>query len=226
MRRGCRFGVTPHWNDEAAMPSRPHRANTPRVLIVPGLHDSGPAHWQSWLQARQPGALRVQQADWATPDLARWSAGIAAAVQAAGPAPLLAVAHSFGCLALVRHLAQRIAAGAGGAPGGGIVAALLVAPADPARFGLEDHLPHQALPLPATLVMSETDPWMSPAAARRWAARWGMPVISLGDAGHVNSDAGFGPLPLAAQWVQGAQQRQARQRRPALADGREWSFAI
>jgi len=21
-----------------------------RLLVIPGLHDSGPAHWQSWLQ--------------------------------------------------------------------------------------------------------------------------------------------------------------------------------
>jgi predicted alpha/beta hydrolase family esterase len=38
-----------------------------RLLIVPGLHDSGPTHWQSWLQALHRGALRVQQRDWNDP---------------------------------------------------------------------------------------------------------------------------------------------------------------
>ena len=47
-----------------------------RLLIVPGLNDSGPAHWQSWLQARHPGAVRVTQRDWGTPDVERWSARI------------------------------------------------------------------------------------------------------------------------------------------------------
>lgn len=32
-----------------------------RLLIVPGLNDSGPAHWQTWLQGLHRGAVRVQQ---------------------------------------------------------------------------------------------------------------------------------------------------------------------
>lgn len=96
---------------------------TARLLIVPGLHDSGPAHWQTWLQAGDRHALRVEQRNWSTPDLARWSARIASTLERAGPGPWVAVAHSFGCLALVHHLAQR--------PGTGLAAALLVAPADP-----------------------------------------------------------------------------------------------
>lgn len=194
----------------------------PRVLIVPGLHDSGPAHWQTWLQARHPDALRVQQADWHTPDLARWTATLAATVQAAGPGPLLAVAHSFGCLALVNHLAGRIHHD----HGPHIVAALLVAPADPDRFELASHLPQHALGLPTTLVMSENDPWMAAPSARQWAARWGAAVVNLGAAGHINAESGFGPLPLAAHWVRMARQRQARLRRPEVAAVAEWGFAV
>lgn len=26
-----------------------------RLLVVPGLRDSGPAHWQTWLEGRSPG---------------------------------------------------------------------------------------------------------------------------------------------------------------------------
>ena len=29
------------------------------TLIVPGLHGSGPAHWQTWFETQVPGALRV-----------------------------------------------------------------------------------------------------------------------------------------------------------------------
>jgi len=170
-----------------------------RLLIVPGLHDSGPAHWQSWLQATHRGALRVVQRDWCDPHLERWAARIDSLLERAGPGPWVAVAHSFGVLALVAHLAQR--------PDSPVRAALLVAPADPAKFGLAEQLPQQALSRPVTLVGSSSDPWMSLREAQRWAARWQSPFVNLGDAGHINAEAGFGPLPLARQWVAAAARR-------------------
>lgn len=189
-----------------------------RLLIVPGLHDSGPAHWQTWLQAGDRGAVRVVQRDWGTPDLDRWAGRIAGTIERAGPGPWIAVAHSFGCLALVRHLAT-------GADTR-IAAALLVAPADPAKFGVEGLLPQHALPVPATLIGSETDPWMGARDARRWALRWACHWINLGDAGHINAEAGFGPLPVARRWTAAMAQRLERERRPQRATLQEWSFAI
>ena len=44
----------------------------PRLLIIPGLNDSGPAHWQSWLQRQHRDARRVVQRDFSTPT---WPAG-------------------------------------------------------------------------------------------------------------------------------------------------------
>ena len=45
-----------------------------RLLVIPGLNDSGPAHWQSWLQAQYGRrAVRVEQDDWQRADLARWA---------------------------------------------------------------------------------------------------------------------------------------------------------
>ncbi|WP_349677421.1 alpha/beta hydrolase, partial [Aquabacterium sp. UBA2148] len=35
------------WQPSARQPRR-----SVRVLIVPGLRDSGPAHWQTWLQSQ------------------------------------------------------------------------------------------------------------------------------------------------------------------------------
>jgi predicted alpha/beta hydrolase family esterase len=103
--------------------------HTPRLLIVPGLRDSGPAHWQTWLQSLHRGSLRVVQRDWHTPDLDRWALRIASTLERAGPgAPWLVAAHSFGCLALARHIALHGADGLAGA--------LLVAPADPDKFGV------------------------------------------------------------------------------------------
>ena len=79
-----------------------------RLLVIPGLHDSPPCHWQSWLQARHEGAVRVVQHDWADADLVRWSARIGSTLARQGPARWLAVAHSFGALALVQHLATAV----------------------------------------------------------------------------------------------------------------------
>ena len=191
----------------------------PRLLVIPGLHDSGPAHWQSWLQSLYRDARRVQQRDWGDPHLQRWADRIDRTLElAGGSGPWVAVAHSFGCLALVRHLAER--------PGSPIRAALLVAPAEPDKFGLAARLPGHALGVPSTVFSSDSDSWMSAASARRWASRWGAHLVSLGDAGHINAEAGFGPLPRARRWVEAQVALQAREHRFEHADVREWSFAV
>ncbi|MEF7617057.1 alpha/beta hydrolase [Aquincola sp. MAHUQ-54] len=189
-----------------------------RLLVVPGLNDSGPAHWQSWLQSLHRHSVRVVQRDWSTPDLDRWAARIGSTLERAGPGPWIAAAHSFGCLAVARHLALR--------PDSPISAALLVAPADPDKFGVAGLLPAQALPVHSTMVTSDTDPWMTASNARRWAQRWGSHTVNLGDAGHINSEAGFGPLPFARRWITAMAQRLERSQRASRASLAEWSFAI
>jgi predicted alpha/beta hydrolase family esterase len=86
-------------------------------------------------------------------------------------------------------------------------------------------LPLQRVRRSTTMVVSDTDPWMKPANARRWAQRWGSHLVNLGDAGYVNVESGHGPLPLAARWVQAVLQRVAREQRPEHAELAEWSFA-
>jgi uncharacterized protein len=189
-----------------------------RLLVVPGLNDSPPEHWQSWLQSFHRDSVRVVQRDWKQPDLERWTSRIGSTIARAGPAVWLAVAHSFGALALAQHLAA--------SPSSPIVAALLVAPADPDKFGIAELLPLRALHVPSTMVLSRTDPWLTIAAGRRWAARWGCHVLDLGSAGHVNVASGFRTLPLARRWVQAAEQRLARETGPARAAFGEWSFAV
>lgn len=194
-------------------------AREPRLLIVPGLHDSGPTHWQSWLQHQSRGARRVEQADWADPQLDRWAERVAQTLAQAGPdTPWIAVAHSFGCLAVARHLRLR--------PRSPLRAVLFVAPADPDRFDVAPLLPATVLPLPSTLVASDNDPWMSVAASRLWAGRWGSHWLTLGEAGHINTESGFGPLPLAKRWVTAMSARLAAERRPERAALAEWSFAL
>jgi len=55
------------------------------VVFAPGLHNSGPRHWQSHWQLRLPRSVRAEQARWDEPDLEAWSKVVAAAVRKAGP---------------------------------------------------------------------------------------------------------------------------------------------
>jgi len=93
----------------------------PTLVVVPGLGNSGPQHWQSLWEARHPGARRVEQGDWDRPDLGAWVAALDATVRAAG-GPVALAAHSLAC-ALVAHWA--VAHDAGPVRG-----ALLVSPSD------------------------------------------------------------------------------------------------
>lgn len=191
--------------------------NPVRLLIVPGLHDSGPAHWQTWLEAHYRHSVRVRQDDWSRPDLGRWSRRVRETLQRHGHASWIAVGHSFGCLALAHALAQGQY---------GIQAALLVAPADPRKFEVESQLPRAPLPVPSVMLASETDPWMKLDDARGWATAWQSRFINLGDVGHINVDSGFGPLPQAKTLVQQFIHRVERNRRVLRAHASEFSFAI
>lgn len=161
-----------------------------RVLIVPGLHGSGPEHWQSRWEARHPGFRRVRQDDWSVPDLPRWSWRLEQ-VLAQSNRPVLIVAHSFGCLTTVhatRHDRFNIAG------------ALLVAPADPDKFNVADTLRDARLSYPAVVIGSTNDPWMNAARASWWADLWGSGFLNAGALGHINAESGLG------DWEQGWQQ--------------------
>jgi len=43
-----------------------------KVLLLPGLYDSGPEHWQSYWEREVPGATRIVQRDWDTPAREEW----------------------------------------------------------------------------------------------------------------------------------------------------------
>lgn len=159
----------------------------PTTIIVPGLKSSGPTHWQTWLEHRVAGSLRVTQRDWNDPHLPDWSGRVRREITRA-TGPVFIVAHSFGALAAVQAASDHMER---------ISGALLVAPADPNRFGIAEFLPSKPLGFPAIVVASTNDPWMTFERAAHWARLWKADFISLGDAGHINAEAGFGPWPEA-----------------------------
>lgn len=153
-----------------------------RILIVPGLHDSGPDHWQTRWQRRYPRCERVEQIDWDSPDLAAWSAQIGSMLRRS-VRPAIIVAHSFGCLATMHRALA-------GAPN--LRAALLVAPPDPDRFGVAPQLQRAPPALLSTVIASQNDPWMEAARAAWWAAQWQSGFLNAGSIGHINADSGIG----------------------------------
>ncbi|WP_347558932.1 alpha/beta hydrolase [Robbsia sp. KACC 23696] len=171
------------------------------VLIVPGLHGSEDAHWQSCLERTMPSARRVIQRDWARPSLKEWSERVRAEIAIAAAesdAPIVLVGHSFGCLTIAAALLESGAA-CGDQGLDRVAAALLVAPANPARFDIDPSRLRAALPVTSVTVGSENDPWMPFDAVRQFAQAWGSSLINLGNAGHINVASGFGPWPLGLE---------------------------
>ena len=163
----------------------------PPVLVVPGYTSSGPGHWQSLWERSHPWFRRVQQRDWENPRCADWVDALHETI-VEHEEPVFLVAHSLGCIAVV-HWARRFRHPVAGA--------LLVAPADVERPGAPEPIrnfapiPLRKLPFPSIVVSSSDDPYLSPERAAHFAACWGSRLVDTGAAGHVNTDAGFGPWP-------------------------------
>lgn len=162
-----------------------------QVLIVPGLHDSDADHWQSHWQRQHPHWLRVTDQQWDHPELATWRDRVLARLDAS-PVPLTLVAHSFGCLASL--------AAAGLRPHK-VASLFLVAPADPAKFGIPDAELATAVNQPGLILASNDDPWMSEARIRLWSRRWQLPLHLLGPQGHINSQSGHGAWPQGQAYL-------------------------
>jgi predicted alpha/beta hydrolase family esterase len=170
----------------------------PRVaaLILPGLFDSGPEHWQTHWEQRDPTCRRVQQANWSTPRCADWVATLDAAV-AYSADPVVLVAHSSAC-ALVAHWARD----ASRDNVARVLGALLVAPSDPEGPNYPEGptgfapIPMLRLPFPSIVVASRDDEYVTMERAGEYAAAWGSELLDVGDAGHINASSGLGAWPV------------------------------
>ena len=170
------------------------------VLLVPGISNSGPDHWQSRWQALHVDVSRVMQRDWEQPVCDEWADALDEAVQHAREAPIL-VAHSLGCLVVARWAARSAQR---------VHAIVLVAVPDPAG----PNFPAEAsgfMPVAdalrerprVTVVSSIDDPYASEAHTRRCVAAWSAAHVSIGAAGHINAGSGLGDWPAGWAIVEG-----------------------
>lgn len=158
------------------------------VLILPGIGNSGPEHWQSLWETANPAFARVQQRNWDHPVCSEWLNVLEKSVARAG-ANVVLVAHSLAC-ALVAHWAVRTNLK--------IKGALLVALPNPDG----PNFPKEALgfsPLPlkpfafsSIVVASTNDPYASLEFAKSAAYAWGSRFVNIGPVGHINSKSGLG----------------------------------
>ncbi|MEW6314404.1 MAG: alpha/beta hydrolase [Pseudomonadota bacterium] len=163
------------------------------VLILPGIGNSGPEHWQSLWEKANPSFVRVQQRDWDRPICSEWLDVLEKSVVRAGDNVVL-VSHSLAC-ALVAHWAVRTTLR--------IKGALLVALPNPdgPNFPKEavgfSPLPLEPLAFSSVVVASTNDPYGSVEFARSVASAWGGRFVNIGPAGHINSNSGLG------EWYEG-----------------------
>lgn len=177
------------------MPLSHHHATEPTILMVPGIDNSGPGHWQSLWEAEDPRIVRAELGMWNRPRRNVWVTNLGHAIRQL-TAPVVLCAHSLGCLAVAWWAAlerQR--------SNHPVAAALLVAPPDcdwpdqDSRLADFAPSPEVQLPFPALLVASRNDPYADIDSAWRMAAQWGANFLDAGELGHINADSNLGRWP-------------------------------
>lgn len=185
------------------------QAGVPTVLIVPGLRDAAPEHWQTLLEARLRDSRRPVAS---VPPMGRADLVCARRVEAiervaeAVDGPIVIVAHSGG-VAMVVHWAMRTCRP--------VHSALLVTPPDferpmpqgyPSVEALREGgwlpLPHFLLPFQSIVAGSRNDPLASFGRVAWMAQCWGSRLVDLGEVGHLNPASGYGDWPMADQLIE------------------------
>lgn len=163
-------------------------------FIVPGLGNSGPAHWQTYFEKSGTNFKRIHQQEWDKPTCHVWIEAINQFISNYDRSGVILIGHSLGCAAIA-HWATMYDRR--------IKGALLVAPSDV-------EAPHYAFPIAGfspmpkekinfktIVVASANDQWVSLDRAKYFANQWGSEFINIGDAGHINAASGH------YQWNEG-----------------------
>jgi predicted alpha/beta hydrolase family esterase len=151
------------------------------VLILPGIGNSGPLHWQSLWEQANPSFIRIQQRDWDNPTCEEWVSTLESAVKSTGPNVVL-VAHSLACLTIAHWAAGTDLT---------IKAALLVAVPDPSGPSFPKEAvgfaktPMKRLAFPSIIVASDDDPYATSEYTAGIAKAWGSKLVNIGNRGHI-----------------------------------------
>ncbi|MFI6062339.1 RBBP9/YdeN family alpha/beta hydrolase [Streptomyces sp. NPDC051286] len=177
---------------------------SPTVVIVPGLRDHVPDHWQTILTNKIANARTV-------PPLTSGRLSCSAQVAVLNDVlsdisgPVVVVAHSAGVMTIA-HWAQRHRRP--------IKGALLAAPPDfgtplpegyPALEVLRENgwlpAPRTTLPFPSIVGASTNDPLADFNHVADLARAWGSRLVDLGPVGHLNPASGYGEWPRAEEFI-------------------------
>jgi hypothetical protein len=178
--------------------------DSPTVLLVPGLRDHMPDHWQTLLERQLPKVETVPRMDQGKLSCAAWVAMLQVSL-AEIRGPVVLVAHSAGCMIVVHWAQQHRRA---------IKGALFATPPDfespmPAGYPSQSVLrengwlptPRAPLPFPSIVAASTNDPLGRFERVSSLAQAWGSRFVDLGDVGHLNPVSGFGPWPEANDFI-------------------------
>lgn len=178
----------------------------PTVLIVPGLRDEAPGHWQALLSHERDAVVSMPALGRQNIDLHARIAAIESTVSSID-GPVIVVAHSGGAIAAA-HWAWRTQAA-------NVLGALLatppafVSPLGPEYPPLEKFkecgwlpLPSGPLPIRTIVAASRNDALGSYEQVSELARRWGAELVDLGEVGHLNPVSGYGPWPAARDLIE------------------------
>jgi hypothetical protein len=173
-----------------------------QALILHGWQGNADGHWQTWLAGRLRGHAQVSYPALPDPDDPQpdaWDAALDAELAALGGGAVV-ICHSLACALWLRAAVR----------GARAERVLLVAPPAPdsefpevARFfptGADAQIVCAAA-RETRLVCSDDDPYCPAGAAGVYGGPLGIPVDLLPGAGHLNTDAGYGPWPGVEAWV-------------------------
>jgi len=179
----------------------------PTILVVPGLRDHVPDHWQTLLEASLGNARCVPRMERDAIEKLSCTAWVEMLDLSLAriDGPVVLVAHSAGCMIVVHWALTH------GRP---IQGALLATPPDfesplPDGYPTMEMLrangwtptPRVRLPFKSIVAASTDDPLGNLDRVADLAKAWGSALVNLGPVGHLNPASGFGEWPRAQEFL-------------------------
>jgi predicted alpha/beta hydrolase family esterase len=163
-------------------------------LIVPGFGNSDINHWQTYFERQLPNCTRIEQKSWDKPLCIDWVKTINEKINNHNTESVILISHSLGGIAIA-HWANHYNTI--------IKGAFIVAPPDIENPYLDLSLdsftpiPLAKFPFRSIVVGSTNDNWATKQRTKTFAENWGSELIFIGDAGHINTNSGYG------EWKEG-----------------------